>query len=65
MLFWKDPRLDGVYLDDRYARLFDLAVNKCPTIAKISLWVVRLMLRECEKQLSLVVLQVGVSDRWI
>jgi len=69
-------------LDVRYARLFDLAVNICATVAEMfSLywevngeawkWNWRLfaweegLVRECAVQLSLVVLQVGVSDRWI
>jgi len=81
-LFWKDPWLDGVSLDVRYAKLFDLLINKCATIAEVfSLgwevngeawkWKRRLfvwevgLVRECAKQLSLVVLQVSVSDRWI
>ncbi|MCI29841.1 putative non-LTR retroelement reverse transcriptase related protein, partial [Trifolium medium] len=34
-LFWKDPWLDGVSLDARYARLFDLAVNKFATVAEM------------------------------
>jgi len=35
LLFSKDPWLDGVSLDVRYARLFDLVGNKCATIAAI------------------------------
>jgi hypothetical protein len=27
-LFWKDPWLDGVSFDVRYARLYDVVVNK-------------------------------------
>jgi len=34
-LFWKEPWLDGVSSDVRYARLFDLVVNKCVTVAKM------------------------------
>jgi len=31
-LFWTDPWLDDVSLDIRYARFFDLAINKCATV---------------------------------
>jgi len=34
-LFWKDPWLDGVSLHVRYARLFDLAVNKFATVGEM------------------------------
>ena len=34
-LFWKDPWFDGVSLDVTYARLFDLAGNKCATVAEM------------------------------
>jgi len=37
-LFWKDPWLDDVSFDVRYARLFDVAVNKLSTVAEIFLW---------------------------
>ncbi|MCI59910.1 cytochrome P450, partial [Trifolium medium] len=45
-LFWKDPWLDGVSLDARYAKLFDLAVIKFATVLrKCSHWVGGLMVR--------------------
>jgi len=34
-LFWKDPWLDSVSLDVRYARLSDLVVNKCVIVAEM------------------------------
>ena len=82
LVFRKDPWLDGVSLDVRYAKLFDLAVNKFVIVAemfslgwevndeawkwkrKLFAWEERLV-RECMNQLSFVVLQVGMTDRWI
>ena len=79
-LFWVDPWLGDIPLATSYARLFELSKNKQATVLEMytlgwgvggEVWKWRLfsweelLMGECVERLSVLVLQVGLVDRWV